>query len=75
MTSEILIWYAGDAADFPTVSLGVQHLKSAIHFVQKQIQCIAFLGVYYCIPVGDVSKLRCCADFPFYSEFLPWGNM
>lgn len=74
MTSEILIWYAGDAADFPTVSLGAQHLKSAIHFVQ-QIQCIAFLGVYYCILVADVSKLKCDADLPFYSEFLPLGNM
>lgn len=70
MTSEILIWYAGDAADFPTVSLGVQCLKSAIHFVQ-QIQCTAFHGVYYCILVVHVSKLKCCAALPFYSEFLP----
>lgn len=74
MTSEILIWYAGDAAHFPTVILGVQNLKSAIDFAQ-QIQCTAFLGVYYYILVADVSKLKCCVDLPFYSEFLPWGNL
>lgn len=74
MTSEILMWYAGDAADFPTVSLGVWHLNSAVHFVQ-QIQCIAFLGVYHGILVVDVSKAKCCATLPFYSELLIRWNM